>query len=191
MFRRPATLALVAALALAASGCLTAGDRLVAHEYGPPLLPTPSLGSMHNVSVRETVWTGSHPTPEDLDIADRRGIGRALDISLPEEQLGFDVGETCERLGMEYVRLQRGSAGRIPDDEAVDELLEELRRANVPTLLFSGNGDRAAMVCAVWRVVECGIPVDEAIDEARRSGMKPGAPVAFVRAQVARLSAGS
>lgn len=192
MSNRPTTPAILVALAFAATGCINTGAHLVAHEYGPPLLPAPTLGSMRNVSLRESVWIGSHPSPEDLDLAGRRGIARTIDVSLPEERPGFDVAAACERLGIEYVHVIPGSSSAIPDDDVVDRALCELRRCDSePILLFSGNGDRAAMFLAVWRALDGGIGVDAAIDEARRSGMKPGAPVDFVRTQVARLSFGA
>jgi protein tyrosine phosphatase (PTP) superfamily phosphohydrolase (DUF442 family) len=192
MSTRPTTPAILAVLVFAATGCVNTGARLVAHEYGPPLLPAPTLGSMHNVSLRESVWIGSQPSPEDLDLAGRRGIARTIDVSLPEEQPGFDVAAICEKLGIEYVQVVPGGSPPISDDVVVDRTLWELRRCdNAPVLLFSGNGDRAAMLLAVWRAVDGGIAVDAAIDEARRSGMKPGAPVEFVRTQVARLSFGA
>jgi len=191
MSNRPTASAILLALAFAASGCVSVGDRLIAHEYGPPLLPAPTLGSMRNVSQHESVWIGSHPSLEDLALAGRRGIARTIDVSLPEERPGFDVGAACEELGIDYVQVLPGSSA-IPDDGAVDRALRELRRSeSEPVLLFSGSGDRAAMLLAVWRALDGGIDVDTAIDEARRSGMKPGAPVEFVRTQVARLSTGA
>ena len=191
MSDRPTTPAILLALAFAASGCVSSGERLLA-QYGPPLLPAPTLGSMRNVTLRESVWIGSHPTFEDLALAERRGIARTIDVSLPEERPGFDVGAACEELGIAYVQVVAGSGSPIPDDEAVDRAIDELRRSeSEPVLLFSGSGDRAAMLLAVWRAVDGAIDVDTAIDEARRSGMKPGAPVEFVRTQVARLSAGA
>jgi protein tyrosine phosphatase (PTP) superfamily phosphohydrolase (DUF442 family) len=187
MSNRQSALTMLVAVAFATAGCTNLGSRLVAHEYGPPLLPTPTLGSMRNVSLCDSVWIGSHPTPEDLDLADRRGIARTIDVSLPGERLGFDVAAACEELGIEYVQV--GSGSPIPDDGELDRTLEELRRSGDQSiLLFSGHGDRAAMILAVWRALDGGIDVDEAIHEARRSGMKPGAPVEFVRMQVARLS---
>jgi len=187
---RPATLAFPAALvlALAASSCRL-GSGLVAHEYAPPLVPAPTLGTMRNVSRCDCVWTGSRPSAADLDLADRRGIARAIDVCSAQEGRGSDLAALCEELGMEYVRVDSGSAAAIPDDEEVDLVLDELRRGDrEPTLLFSGSGDRAAMLVAVWRSTDRGIAVEESIEEARRAGMKPGAPVEFVRSQVARLS---
>jgi hypothetical protein len=192
MSTRLSALTILVAVAFATAGCMNPGSRLVAHEYGPPLLPTPTLGSMRNVSLRESVWVGSHPSPEDLELADRRGIARTIDVSLPAEHPGFDVAAACEELGIEYVQVIAGSGSPIPEDEEIDRALSELRRGGAKsTLLFSGSGDRAAMFLAVWRALDGGIGVDEAIHEARRSGMKPGAPVEFVRTQVARLSRGA
>ncbi|MFN0008505.1 MAG: hypothetical protein ACKVXR_11435 [Planctomycetota bacterium] len=192
MSNRPSAPTIFVAIALATAGCMNPGSQLVEHEYGPPLLPTPALGSMRNVALRESVWVGSHPSPEDLDLADRRGISRTIDVSLPQERPGFDVAATCEKLGIEYVQVAPASGSPIPDDGEIDRTLDELRRGGAKsTLLFSGSGDRAAMFLAIWRVLDGGIGVDEAIHEARRSGMKPGAPVEFVRTQVARLSRGA
>jgi len=183
---------LALALAALAAGCVNTSAQHLAHEYGPLRLPAPTLGTMRNVSLRESVWIGSHPSPADLDLAGRRGIARTIDVSLPVERIGFDVAATCARLGIEYVQVVPGDNEPIPDDEVVDRTLCELRRGDgEPILLFSGSGDRAAMILAVWRAVHGGIEVETAIDEARRSGMKPGAPVEFIRTQVARLSAGA
>lgn len=192
MSTRPTTPAILAVFVFAATGCINTGARLVAHEYAPPLLSPPTLGSMRNVTLRESVWIGSHPSPEDLDLAGRRGIARTIDVSLPEERPGFDVAAACEKLGIEYVHVSPGDGSRIPDDDAVDRALCELRRSkSEPILLFSGSGDRAAMFLAVWRAIDGGVELDVAIDEARRAGMKPGLPVEFVRTQVARLSRGA
>jgi protein tyrosine phosphatase (PTP) superfamily phosphohydrolase (DUF442 family) len=192
MSTRPSASTILVAIAFAAAGCTSPASRLVAHEYGPPLLPTPTLGSMRNVSLRESVWVGSHPSPEDLELANRRGIARTIDVSLPEERAGFDVAATCEKLGIEYVQVVPASSSTIPADDEIDRTLSALRRGGTrSTLLFSGSGDRAAMFLAVWRALDGGIGVDEAIHEARRSGMKPGAPVEFIRTQVARLSRGT
>jgi protein tyrosine phosphatase (PTP) superfamily phosphohydrolase (DUF442 family) len=188
MTRRCVLSAILAALALAASGCRAAGARVLANEYGPPPASPAALGSMRNVSVSGAVWIGSHPSASDLDLAHRRGIATVIDLSLPEEGQGYDVAATCEGLGIAYVPLGIQSACPIPE-EAVDRALSELRSAQRgPVLMFCGNGGRAAMVFAIWRALDGGIGVEEALVEARRSGMKPGAPEDFVRAQIVRLS---
>jgi protein tyrosine phosphatase (PTP) superfamily phosphohydrolase (DUF442 family) len=56
-----------------------------------------------------------------------------------------------------------------------------------PRLIFCGTGGRSAMFFAIHRVVDQGVPLDQALLEARRAGMKPGAPADFVRRQTERL----
>ena len=66
-------------------------------------------------------------------------------------------------------------------------MLAELRRPERgPVLVFCPDGSRAAMMFAIWRALDEGIGVDDAIVEARRSGMKPGAQESFVRLQVGK-----
>ena len=45
------------------------------------------------------------------------------------------------------------------------------------------------MFFAIHRVLNEGVPLEEALVEARSSGMRAGDPEEFVRAQVARLQA--
>ncbi len=144
-----------------------------------------TLGSMSNVSEIDGVWIGSRPSPADLDLARRRGIGVAIDLSPPGDDAGFDLPAACATRRIAYLRLDVKKTG-VPD-ETVDRVLAELRRADRgPVLVFCSDGSRAAMMFAIWRALDGGIGVDEAIVEARRSGMKPGVQESFVRLQVGK-----
>jgi protein tyrosine phosphatase (PTP) superfamily phosphohydrolase (DUF442 family) len=146
------------------------------------------LGSMHNVWVSGDVWIGSHPTPADLDLAHRRGIATAIDLTPLEEGLDDVVAATCAKLGITHVTLDIRRDHLIPN-EAVDRVLAELSKPDRgPVLMFCGDGSRAAMMFAIWRVLHDGVGIEEALVEARRSGMKPGVPESFVRLQIARWS---
>ena len=144
-----------------------------------------TLGSMSNVSEIDGVWIGSRPTPADLDLARRRGIGVALDLSPPEDEAGFDLPAACATRRIAYIRLDVKKSG-LPD-ETIDRVLAELQRPDRgPVLVFCSDGSRAAMMFAIWRALDGGIGVDDAIVEARRSGMRPGVQESFVRLQVGK-----
>ena len=171
--------AFVLLLALASSGCRTAGGG------GGRAAHVSSLGSMHNVTEIDGVWTGSLPTPADLDLARRRGIALAIDLTPAEEEPGYDVRSICAQEGISYLRLEVKKQG-LPD-ETIDRVLSELRNPERKSvLLFCGDGSRAAMMFAIWRALDGDIGIERAIVEARRAGMKPGVPESFVRLQVAR-----
>jgi protein tyrosine phosphatase (PTP) superfamily phosphohydrolase (DUF442 family) len=170
--------------------CQLVGDDGAADAAGSSLRSS-DLGRMHSVSVAGAAWIGSYPTPQDLDLARRRGIQAAIDFSAPDESADYDVAGACRKLGIEYVALDIESKASI-GDERVDRVIDELRRrGREPMLLFCADSSRAAMLFAIHRAVDDGLPIDEALVEARRAGMKPGHPEAFVRAQVFRLKSRS
>jgi protein tyrosine phosphatase (PTP) superfamily phosphohydrolase (DUF442 family) len=145
------------------------------------------LGQMHSASDNCAVWIGGYPTPKDLDLAQRRGVKAAIDLSTPGEAPGYDVARACRKLGIEYVSMGVQNKVSIADAR-VDRVLAGLRRwAREPLLLFCGDGSRAAMLFAIHRAVDDSLPIDQALVEARWAGMKPGRPELFVRGQVVRL----
>ena len=174
------------ALALAAAGCRSGGDV----QDTPPWPPVESaeLGGMRNVSRSGSLWFGGGPDEADLDLAARRGIGTVIDLSTPDEAPPCEVDAVCREKGLVYVDL--GDTEReLLSDRAVDAVLRELAElAGEPVLLYCGNGSRCAMFVAIYRAAMEGVPLEQALVEARRAGMKPGEPEVFVREQVARLA---
>ena len=171
---------------LAPLSCQTSADDASSLEAsGTPR--SADLGQLHSVSVDDAAWIGGYPTEQDLDLARRRGIRAAIDLSAPDEAPDYDIAASCRTLGIEYVAL-RVDSKRDVGDEHVDRVLVELRRrAREPMLLFCDDSSRAAMLFAIHRAVDDGLPLEQALVEARRAGMKPGQPEVFVRSQVARL----
>ena len=82
---------------------------------------------MSNVSEIDGVWIGSRPSPSDLGLARRRGIGTAIDLSAPEDEAGFDLPAACATRSITYLRLEVRKSGALPD-ETVDRVLAEIRR---------------------------------------------------------------
>ena len=160
-------------------------------EAAYPPITASTFGEMRNVSVSGPLWFGGTPCVGDLELAKRRGIERVIDLCAANEALAWAVGGTCESLDMEYLAAHVGSTAEVTD-ETVDLVLGWLStEPAVPTLMFDASGGRCASLVAIHRVVALGVPVEEALVEARRAGMKPGEPEDFVRRQVARLRAGS
>lgn len=149
---------------------------------------------MRNVSLVGRLWFGAVPAAGDLALARRRGVARVIDLTSPSERSAEDLAAECKRLGLEY--LGGVIRGEDPQgDDSVDLVLPWLAAADAAadapwTLLFDGTGGRCAAYLAIHRAVGGGVPVEEALVEARRAGMKPGVLEDFVREQVARLASG-
>lgn len=167
------------------AGCHFVSRSSLAPE--PPAVRPSELGGMHNVSVSGVVWIGGHPDPDDLDLAQRRGVSRVIDVSSLAARSNYDLWTTCKELGLRCFEIGVRSADDIPD-AAVDQVVRLLGEGE-PTLLFSEDGSTAALFFAIHRVVNEGVELERALLEAKRSGMASGRPEAFVRAQVTRLGA--
>lgn len=167
------------------SACQGTSDGDTEATY-PPITAS-TFGEMRNVSVCGPIWFGGAPCVEDLELAKRRGIERVVDLCAANEAPAWAVAGTCESLDMEYLAAHVGNTSEVTD-ETVDLVLGWLSTEPVvPTLMFDASGGRCASLVAIHRVVALGVPVEEALVEARRAGMKPGEPEDFVRRQVGRL----
>ncbi|MEM7518281.1 MAG: sulfur transferase domain-containing protein [Planctomycetota bacterium] len=177
-------LGLALALVLSVAACRTGGDRRVEPQSIP--LRSSEMGSMHNVSVAGSIWFGGIPDAADLDLAQRRGIRTVIALCEP----GWDPAPLETRvgaLGMNFVRVPVREGDSIPDG-SVDRVLEALATSDEePALMFCDTGGQSAMFFAIHRVIRGELPLEEALVEARRAGMKPGPSEEFVRAQLERL----
>ncbi len=185
-----AILLAAAAAALVALPACRSLDLSPEEELGWPELREAELGQMANVHVCGPLWFGSAPARADLELAARRGIEVVIDATSPAEALDYDWARVCERLGLEPVDLEVGEEDL--DAEQVDFFLglfggQSASRLGGDVLLYCGNGQRSATLFAIYRVVLLGVPLELAVHEARRAGMKPGEPEQFVRRQVQRL----
>lgn len=159
---------------------------LVACRSLPPEPPPPpwpafesaELGSAPNVHRAGDLWIGGRPERADLELALRRGLVRVIDISAAQVPAVYDIDGAARAQGLDYVRIPFGT--RAPERDAVERALVELRRPGAK-YLFCDGGEGAALVLAIHRVLDHGVPLDQALVEARRLGMKPGLAEDFVR----------
>ncbi len=174
-------------VACLAGGACHSVSEVMPPEFAP--LESSELGTMHNVSVSDDLWFGGQPTSDDLDLARRRGIQRIIAVFMPGELGDLDLEGTCEALGFEECISIEIPAGQAIAAEAVDQVIDLLGEPDRPrTLLFCRDGSVSAMLFAIHRRVNEDMPLEQAIAEARRSGMRTGAESeAFVRNQVLRL----
>lgn len=187
-------LALIPALAALMLACGSTGTNSTQATY--PTINSGSLGEMRNVSTMGSIWFGAMPCEQDLDLARRRGIERVIDLSTPDEKGKCSIAAVCSRLDLEYLAAAIRAEGQ-PSDESVDFVIEWIAegfaqdsgstRTPPRTLMVDGSGGRSACFLAIYRTLELKVPLEEALVEARRAGMKPGAPEDFVRSQVARI----
>lgn len=182
---RPAAFALAVLATLAACVSVRADDD---PRRAPVELRQAELGDMSRVAVCGDVWLGQAPTAEHLDIANRRGIRTVISLRQPDAPEDLQVAQGCEGLGMRFAAV--GVRADTPTDAEVDRAMAALSDPDRgPALMYCESGARTALVFAIFRATHDAVPLEHALEAARRFGMKPGEPEEVVRRQVNRLIA--
>ena len=151
-------------------------------------LEASDFGSMHNVSKCGEVWFGGGITAEDVELAYRRGVESILGLGFPDEDPGFDLGRACADRSINLYDPKLLGPDDLTDQDAdfALNLFRDPKRR--PLLVVCGTGSNGATFFALWRALDHKMPLDEALEEARRAGMQLGPLETYVREQVERLS---
>ena len=121
--------------------------------------------------VGDDVFVGGQPTEGGLREMKARGVTTVVNLRTPEEMqrsVNFDEAALVAQLGMKYVYLPvRGDAAYPYSAETVTKFAEAVRATNGKVLLHCTIGWRASHLWAAYLIRERGIPVDEALANAR------------------------
>jgi protein tyrosine phosphatase (PTP) superfamily phosphohydrolase (DUF442 family) len=166
-----AVLMLAAALAAACAHRETGDDRSELHAARrDPLAPAEcgTIGKLHEQGV---VWLAGQPSPEDFALAKERGVRTVLNLRHESEIRGFEEPLVVTELGMRYVSLPWNGPDELTDD-VFDRARAVLDTAERPLLLHCGSANRVGAVWIPWRVLDCGLSVEDALAEARTIGLR-------------------
>jgi protein tyrosine phosphatase (PTP) superfamily phosphohydrolase (DUF442 family) len=84
---------------------------------------------------------------------------------------GFDEQLVVTELGMRYVSLPWNGPDELTDD-VFDRARAVLGTTERPLLLHCGSAHRVGAVWIPWRVLDCGLSVEDALAEARTIGLR-------------------
>jgi uncharacterized protein (TIGR01244 family) len=183
-----------ALLALLPSACACAGTG--GSVVDPPVegalerLEPRTLGGIARLHALGDVLASSQPAPEDFEEIRASGVRTVVNLRTAEEQLDLDERALVTGLGLTYVHLPWNGVERLTDEVFARsrELLESVER---PLLLHCASANRVGALWIPWRVLDGGVPLEEAVAEARTIGLKTAEYEARARDYVARqLAAG-
>lgn len=161
---------LVAAPSVSASQQFTKPTRITTVP-APAILDTTGMFQEHAVRVGEDVFVSGQPTERALRELDEQGVTTVVNLRTPEEMtrnVKFDEAALVARLGMRYVYLPvRGTSEYPYSPETLAKFAEAVRSANGKVLLHCTIAWRASHLWAAYLIKDVGIPVEEALANAR------------------------
>lgn len=143
-------------------------------QAAPPTVMEPvQLGEMRKLHKFGDVYLGSQPSEADLALLKERGVVTVINMRKAEE-MSFDQKAATEGLGLAYNHLGWNGPDELTD-ELFDSYREFMNNAEQPLLLHCASCNRVGAIWIAWRVLDQGANVDDAVAEAKISGMRtPG-----------------
>ncbi|MCA9217597.1 MAG: methyltransferase domain-containing protein [Planctomycetales bacterium] len=151
---------------------LTLAPALVAQEANvKPTIKETKLGSTKNVHSFGPVLLCGQPSAEDLAEAKQRGIKTV--ITLREDgEVDWDEPATVEDLGLAFHRIAFREPETLTDD-VFDKSLQLLAKSQEsPVMLHCGSANRVGAIWMAHRVLNDGLGLDAARDEAKTVGLR-------------------
>lgn len=117
------------------------------------------------------ITTAGQPSAADLAAAKASGIRTVVNMRHEDENTAFDERAVVEGLGLRYVSLPWNGPEELTDD-VFARSRAMFASEERPLLVHCGSANRVGAVWLAWRVLDGGVPYDEALVEARTVGLK-------------------
>jgi uncharacterized protein (TIGR01244 family) len=147
-------------------GCNSNGS---AEGPAPVQLEALSLGEVYNLHSLGPVLVAGQPAEADFALLSERGVTTVITLRTDGEVTEFDEARAVEEAGMKFVSIPfRGPEALT--DEVFGAVRDALNGADGSVLLHCGSASRVGAVVLPWRVLDHGLPLEEALEEARAIG---------------------
>jgi uncharacterized protein (TIGR01244 family) len=156
--------------ALLAAQHFTSADK-IAKLSAPVRLDTTGLFRAAIARVGDDIFVGGQPTERALRDMREQGVTTVVNLRTPQEMtrsVKFDESALVAQLGMKYVYLPVGGGAEYPySTETVTKFSQAVRETKGKVLLHCTVGWRASHLWAAYLIGERGVPVEDALANAR------------------------
>lgn len=181
------------------SSCGDKEEATVAPEPTPPApeehkaivtekLEPYECGTITRLHTLGGVFLASQPKPEDFEQAKKGGVKTVITLRHADEVTDFNEKEVVEGLELKFVELPWNGPDELTD-EVFDQARDLLKTAERPILLHCGSANRVGAVWLPHRVLDGGIALEEAVEEAKVVGLKSAEYETKARDYIARKTA--
>jgi len=148
----------------------TSADK-IAKLSAPVRLDTTGLFRAAIARVGDDIFVGGQPTERALRDMREQGVTTVVNLRTPQEMtrsVKFDESALVAQLGMKYVYLPVGGGAEYPySTETVTKFSQAVRETKGKVLLHCTVGWRASHLWAAYLIGERGVPVEDALANAR------------------------
>lgn len=125
------------------------------------------IEKVHTVS---GIYLASQPDESGFESAREGGIKTVINLR-HDQETEFDEEKVVEALGLVYLNLPWNGEEELTDD-VFDRARQMLSEAEKPVLIHCKSANRVGAIWLPFRVLEDGVAIDEAVEEAKTVGLK-------------------
>lgn len=157
---------------VACSSPQTASDTS-GHDTAATLEAVP-LGNIRNTHQLGDVWFGGQPSTEDFALLKAAGVKTIINLRHDAENEGMVEATVVSATEMGYIHIPFSGQDQLTDD-IFEAVRQELKTAERPLLLHCASANRVGATWLPYRVLDEGVPFEEALREAKEIGLRsPG-----------------
>lgn len=134
-------------------------------------IETANVGEIPKLSLAGDVYLSGQPSSADLGVLKAAGVRSVMNLRHSNEPIGFDEGARVSELGMEYLHEPFAGSSEL-NDGVFDRCRALLESAPRPLLVHCGSANRVGAVWIPWRVLDGGVPLEQAVAEAKQIGLR-------------------
>lgn len=128
------------------------------------------LGETRNVHVCGDLYTSGQFTEDDIAKLKEAGIKRVISLRTDGE-VDWSEAEKLEGAGLEFQAIPFRAPETLTD-EVFDSVRKSLGEADGPVLMHCGSANRVGGVWLAYRVLDQGVPLEKALEEAKEIGLR-------------------
>lgn len=168
---KSAILAAIAIPSICTLNSCSQSEKASETEANTQVLEPYELGEISTLHKFGDMYLASQPQEDDFETAKNAGIRTVINMRHPEEMTDFDEEATVTALGLEYINLPWAKPEELTD-KVFDRARELLNTSEKPILLHCSSANRVGAVWIPWRVLDGGIDIEDAIEEAKTIGIR-------------------
>jgi len=131
-----------------------------------------TVGRIRNLSVASGFYVGGQPKEDDFEKLITRGVKTVINLRAFDEFVVFNEKKVASLARLNYINVPFRKAENM-SDEVIDKLRGHLGNAeNHPVFLHCGSADRTAAIWMIYRVLDDGWTLPEALAEAKEIGLR-------------------
>ncbi len=133
-----------------------------------------NVGDIERIHRMGPYYLASQPGASDFKQLKDRGIKTVINLRPHDETPDLNEADVVEGLGFTYYNVPIPGADGL-NASSIHRVRQLLKTAERPVLLHCSSANRAGSVWLPYRVLDHGVPLEKAVDEAKTIGLRSSA----------------